>query len=155
MQTVSDSHRTHIETYLVDSVQHVYTEHPNTKPASLSAITIKLRQRNQNVRICAIPKYQTCTRTRRYSPMLRSKIPRAITGAIDQKTFQNKRYVYSKTLQTSQLSSQQTQPSHSLCCTPPAVNLEPPKHANTHDILEEKVHNPKQPLSAPLQALKS
>lgn len=76
-------------------------------------------------------------------PMLRSKIPMAMTGASDQKTFQKSRYVYSKTLELlSVMQDRRKDGRHALCCAPATVDLEPPEHTDTHNVLVEKVDDP-------------
>ena len=76
-----------------------------------------------------------------------------MTGAIVQKEFQKRRYVYSKTLRSTQCPSTRDAEEMTsvdlLLTTPSAVDLEPPQYADAHRVLVKEVHDPAPRVSQP------
>ena len=113
-------------TYLVDTVQHVHTEHAHSEPTAFSAITIQFGQSNQDV-IVDVAIEEANSNDRRDGP---EDVPEQEICILEDAT------------NPSVPGCEGREDGNLLCCAPSTINLEPPKHTNTHDILEEEVQDP-------------
>ena len=129
-------------THLQDSLEHIDEEQRVTKPFAFSAMTIQFRERHHDMVVCYTVEQSDCDDRG-------CKLISVCTYARNiRRTDREERVppqqirVFESTARLSEAEHPADNP-NSLCRTPTTVDLIPPQHANTDDILVEEVDNPK------------